>query len=1047
MTLWYDKPATNWETQALPIGNGALGAKVFGGVATDQLQFNEKSLWTGGPGSRGYDFGNWKSPRPGAIASVQAQIDRDGRMSPDAVARVLGQPKSGFGAFQNFGDVFLDTGHTSVTGYRRSLSLREAVARVGYTADGVDYTREYFASHPGNVIVGRLTASSPGRISFTLRTSSSRVSVSDGRLTLAGVLADNGLRYEAQIQVIVSGGSRTDGSDRITVSGADSAVFVMSAGTDYADSYPTYRGADPHARVTAAVSAAAALGYSGLMAAHLADYKGLFDRVRLDLGQQASAVPTDQLLRKGASRALEVLFFAYGRYLLIASSREGSLPANLQGVWNNSNNPPWSADYHVNINLQMNYWLAEQTNLAETVTPYTEYVKAMVAPGRKTAREMFGSRGWVVHNETNPFGFTGVHDWSTAFWFPEAAAWLTQQLYESYRFSGDLARLRDVYPAMREAALFWVDNLHVDPRDGKLVVSPSYSPEHGDFSAGASMSQQIVFDLFTNVLSAASALGEDEPEVRAALARLDPGLRVGSWGQLQEWKTDWDSATDDHRHVSHLFALHPGNQIVPGSALSAAARVSLGARGDGGTGWSKAWKINFWARLLDGDHALKMLGEQLRSSTLDNLWDTHPPFQIDGNFGATSGMAEMLLQSQSGVVDVLPALPSAWGAGSYAGLRARGNVTVDVSWRAGTASEIVLHTGSSGAVTVRNKIFNGRYRLVDADGRPVVHTRSGSDVTFTAVAGQAYRVVGESAVTVQAPAEAGSVFPVEVTVASTGGRAVPASDVTLTLPTGWTSAPVSQHVPGAPGGRSRTVSFTVTSAPSSDGTRLARITATATGDAWSGSGSATLSIPPCFVPSATKPLAAWAPSAGPVVPDLSGNGRDATIIGTPAYDEDGLILNGSYLKTAPTTLGFLPEATFAAQVKATGSGYRRLFDSQEPGNPGTSGILLDLTPSGNLRFIGGGLNITTSATIPTARFISLVVTLQRDGAVTVYIDGKPGGGGQVTTDGIISCTPRPLQFAADQNGGQRLTGGVTRLAIFARALSPKEIPTWESLAF
>lgn len=487
LTLWYDKPATNWETQALPIGNGALGAKLFGGAATEQLQFNEKTLWTGGPGSRsGYDFGNWKTPRPGAIAEVQAQIDRDGKMSPDAVAKKLGQPKSGFGAYQTFGDVFLDTGATDATGYRRELSLREAVAKVGYTSGGVAYSREYFASHPGNVIVGRLSADRAGQVSFTLRTGSPhagrQVTVRDGRLTIKGVLADNGMRYEAQIQVVTSGGSRTDGTDRITVSGADSAMFVLSAGTDYAGTYPAYRGEDPHTKVTAAVDKAAGQGYEALRKAHLADYSKLFDRVKLDIGQRTPQIPTDRLLKSytgGASaddRALEAMFFAYGRYLLIASSRAGSLPANLQGVWNNSTSPPWSADYHVNINLQMNYWLAEQTNLAETTAPYDDFVNAMVAPGRQTAKEMFGSRGWVVHNETNPFGFTGVHDWSTAFWFPEAAAWTTQQMYEHYLFGQDKGYLRSVYPTMREAALFWVDNLRTDPRDGKLVVSPSYSP-------------------------------------------------------------------------------------------------------------------------------------------------------------------------------------------------------------------------------------------------------------------------------------------------------------------------------------------------------------------------------------------------------------------------------------------------------------------------------------------------------------------------------------------------------------------------------------------
>ncbi|WP_327089736.1 glycoside hydrolase N-terminal domain-containing protein [Nonomuraea sp. NBC_01738] len=1058
MTLWYDKPATNWETQALPIGNGALGAKLFGGAATEQLQFNEKTLWTGGPGSRsGYDFGNWKTPRPGAIAEVQAQIDRDGKMSPDAVAKKLGQPKSGFGAYQTFGDVFLDTGATDATGYRRELSLREAVAKVGYTSGGVAYSREYFASHPGNVIVGRLSADRAGQVSFTLRTGSPhagrQVTVRDGRLTIKGVLADNGMRYEAQIQVVTSGGSRTDGTDRITVSGADSAMFVLSAGTDYAGTYPAYRGEDPHTKVTAAVDKAAGQGYEALRKAHLADYSKLFDRVKLDIGQRTPQIPTDRLLKSytgGASaddRALEAMFFAYGRYLLIASSRAGSLPANLQGVWNNSTSPPWSADYHVNINLQMNYWLAEQTNLAETTAPYDDFVNAMVAPGRQTAKEMFGSRGWVVHNETNPFGFTGVHDWSTAFWFPEAAAWTTQQMYEHYLFGQDKGYLRSVYPTMREAALFWVDNLRTDPRDGKLVVSPSYSPEHGDFSAGASMSQQIVADLFTNVLEAAKALGEDEPEVRQALAKLDPGLRVGSWGQLQEWKSDWDSRTDDHRHVSHLYGLHPGRQILPGTPEADAAKVSLSARGDGGTGWSKAWKINFWARLLDGDHAHKMLGEQLRNSTLENLWDTHPPFQIDGNFGATSGISEMLLQSQSGVVDVLPALPSAWPSGSVSGLRARGDVTVDAAWSAGTATEITLRPGVSGPLKVRFAI--GRYRLLDAAGKQVPHTRDGDVITFTAVAGRTYRVVGEVAVSVKAPAETGpgQSFPVSVTVTAGGRRAVPAGDVTLTLPAGWTSTG-AVHLPATLPGSTRTAEFTVTAGPA-DGTRTARVTAVVTGEQWSGRASTSLAVAPCAVPDPGKPLVSWDPAAGNTVADTSGNGRDATVVGTAAYDADGgLVLDGStYLKSAPTALGYLREASFAARVKVAGSGYRRLFDSQQSGNPGTDGVLIDLTPSNNVRFIGGGLNVTTDAVLPAGRYVDVVVTMGRDGTVTVYADGARAGGGKVTSDGIMGCTARPLQFAADQDGGQRLSGAVDRMAIFARTLTAAEAADWQKSAF
>ncbi|MEU4833796.1 glycoside hydrolase family 95 protein [Streptosporangium sp. NPDC023615] len=781
-TLWYDAPATDWETQALPIGNGALGAMVFGGVGRERVQFNEKSLWTGGPGSEGYDHGNWARPRPGALAEVRSRIDAEGTMSPEAVAALLGQPRQGYGAYQPFGDLWLGLpggdlglpggdlglpGADGVSGYRRELDLGEAVARVGYTAGGVNHLREYFASHPGNVVVGRISAGRPGRVSFTLRLTcphpGARVTVSAGRLTLRGALADNGMRFEAQVQVVADGGTRVDGAGHVTVEGADGAVFVLSAGTDYADVHPAYRGDDPRARVTAAVDEAASAPYERLRAVHRADHRELFDRAVLTLGRPAPAepaasaapaapaapaVPTDRLRAAytgGASagdRALEALFFAYGRYLLIASSRRGALPANLQGVWNDSTSPPWSADYHVNVNLQMNYWLAEQTGLAETAEPYDRYVVSLVAPGRESARRMFGARGWVVHDETTPFGFTGVHDWATAFWFPEAAAWLTRQLYEHYLFGGDLSYLRETaYPVMRGAAEFWLDTLRVDPRDGTLVVSPSYSPEHGDFSAGAAMSQQIVSDVLTNTLEAARELGDDpafRAELAGALTGLDPGIRIGSWGQLQEWKDDRDDPADTHRHLSHLYALHPGSRVVPGTPEAEAARVSLTARGDGGTGWSKAWRINFWARLLDGDHAHRMLAEQLRGSTLDNLWDTHPPFQIDGNFGAVAGMAEMLLQSAHGTVHVLPALPAAWPDGSVTGLRARGDVTVDVAWSGGAATRIVLRAGATGPIRVRSAMVTGPHLVRDAAGRAPGATRAGDVLVVDARAGESY---------------------------------------------------------------------------------------------------------------------------------------------------------------------------------------------------------------------------------------------------------------------------------------------------------------------
>jgi alpha-L-fucosidase 2 len=1076
LTLWYDEPASDWESESLPVGNGAMGANVFGGVRTELLQFNEKTLWTGGPGSPGYDFGNWRAARPGAIERVQDRIEAEHQVDPEWVADQLGQPKTGYGSYQIFGDLRLTQPEApvEVTGYRRDLDISEATAGVGYTADGVRYSREYFASAPDGVIVARLSADERGKVGFTASVGapdnrSRRVSAANGRITFAGALNDNGMRFESQIRVLNQGGTRTDNADgSVTVSGADAVTLVLAAATDYSDEYPAYRtGRDPHTDVTRRVDRAATKGFSRLRAAHVADYRELFDRVRLDVGQEMPNIPTDDLLRAyrdpatpaAHRKALETLYFQFGRYLLIGSSRPGSLPANLQGVWNNSTSAPWSADYHVNINLQMNYWPAETTNLSETTAPLFDYVDSLVPAGEVTAREMFGNRGWVVHNETTPFGFTGVHDWPTAFWFPESGAWLAQHYYEHYLFTRDERFLAErAYPMLRSLSEFWMDELVADPRDGKLVVTPSYSPEQGPFSSGASMSQQIVWDLLTNTVAAAKKLGDNRfaAQTQSTLDRLDPGIRVGSWGQLQEWKQDWDDPDNDHRHVSHLFALHPGRQITPRNdpKLVEAARTSLEARGDGGTGWSKAWKINFWARLLDGNHSHLMLSELLKTSTLDNLWDTHPPFQIDGNFGATAGVAEMLLQSHSGVVDVLPALPDLWADGSVEGLRARGDVTVDVDWKGGTPTRIELEAGRSGPLTVSSDLFAGRYEVVDSRGKPVRAKQSGDRITIDAKRDRTYVVRALASVGVSAPETvvAQTPFEAEVTV-SAHGATLPGGELTTRLPEGWTAEPATHRVSTLRSGQSKRFTFTVT--PAAGEAEFQGLEAVLTGNGWRHTGRTGVSIeplPPCE-PVTAGPLVAWDPTTGSTVDDGSAHNRDATVQGAAAYDTtapsgSGMVLDGqSYLRTEPTSLGFIRQATFATEVKASGSGHRRLFDWQPSGDPGTDGVLIDLTPSNQVRFIGSGTGTTTSAVVPADRWVDVVVTMTDAGELTVYLDGVQAATATVPDDGINGCATRELRFGADQGGGQRLTGAVDRTAILPVALDAAEVPNWRAHAF
>jgi alpha-L-fucosidase 2 len=763
--LWYDKPATDWEKEALPIGNGRMGAMVFGDPAAERLQLAEKSLWTGGPGSEGgYDYGLAPTSQAQAVRSLGAQLLNGEPLAPEPLARQLGRKMHNYGDYQSFGDLFIDSTPADgapVSDYRRELDLDAGVARVKFKQGNVGYRREYLVSHPDQLLVARwyATGNQKLRVRYTVPDNrSAEYRVEGNRIRIKGALESNGLQYAVEVRVIPDCGGVTVDGQALRVDSDCAVTVLVAARTNYRMNYPDYRAATDPAGVAEKDVSAQGGDFAQINTRHRQDHQALFRRVTLTLDPGASKLPTDLLRARYASgdaaldRQLEQLYFQYGRYLLIASSRAGSLPANLQGVWNHHATPPWNSDYHVNINLQMNYWPAESANLAETTPPLFDFVEHLVTPGQASAQRYFGARGWTLFLNTNIWGYVGPIDWPTAFWQPEASAWLAQHFYEHYRFNRDATFLKSrAWPVMKGAAEFWLDALVTDPRDGRLLVSPSYSPEHGPFTAGASMSQQIVADLFTNVAEAAPLVGDKAfgARVQDALAKLDPGLRIGSWGQLQEWRADLDDRKSDHRHVSHLFALHPGRAIDPvrKPELLAAARTTLDARGDASTGWSRAWKVNFWARLRDGDRAHKLLEGLIRDSTLPNLWDNHPPFQIDGNFGGTAGMIEMLLQSQHGEVHVLPAAPSAWPAGSVRGIRARGNVTVDLDWDRCGAKRIVLTAGSAGPLTLRSALFEKPYDVrFDKSGKPAALKSEGQTFTFQARRGSTYTFTRGAAV-------------------------------------------------------------------------------------------------------------------------------------------------------------------------------------------------------------------------------------------------------------------------------------------------------------